>query len=358
MSDDSRRDSGAASASAATTGAAKVTYYTVSDAEFFLGTVMLLNSLRVTGNEGKLVVLDVGLEPRQRALLERHADVVDVSKKIAGSPVSMKPYPYLVGASGTVVVIDSDIVATARLDDALDLARAGRIVAAPAWEEARNRWYAEWEPTLKLRAPLRREEWVHNGFVVLDTDDWPNLLERWWELCELVPAEQAFLDNQPFNAPDADALNALLMSEIPRTALALIPEGDEAFAGHVVIEDVQRLRCTLNGRPTRLLHYADSPKPWQRRGWLRAGAIGYARVMRRLLFAPDVTLRLDPADAPVWMRPGRQGQVALATLAAASWIIEQSLRCLPESTQNRLRDLRRRAVGRHKHSAAAVGTTP
>ena len=35
---------------------------------------MLLNSLRVTANEGQLVVLDSG----QRALLEGHAEVVDV----------------------------------------------------------------------------------------------------------------------------------------------------------------------------------------------------------------------------------------------------------------------------------------
>jgi hypothetical protein len=356
VSDDSRTEP--TSASAASTGPAGVTYYTISEAEFFLGTVMLLNSLHVTGNQGRLVVLDVGLEPRQRALLERHADVVDVPKKIAGTPVSMKPFPYLVGASGTVVVIDSDIAVTARLDDALDLARDGRIVATPAWAEAaRNRWFAEWEPTLKLRAPLRREDWFHNGFVVLDTDHWPNLLERWWELNELVPAEQAFKDEQPFNAPDADTLNALLMSEIPRSALALLPEGDEAFGGHVVIEDVRSLRCTLNGRPTRFLHYPDSPKPWQRRGWLRAGATAYAKVMRRLLFAPDVPLRLDPADVPVWMRPTREGRLALATLAATNWMIEQSTRRLSESTRNRLRDWRRKAVGRRKHSAS-VSTTP
>src|SRR3954465_6022018 len=117
MSDHSRTDP--APASAASNGANEVTYYTISEAEFFLGTVMLLNSLHVTGNQGKLVVLDVGLEPRQRALLERHADVVDVPKKIAGTRVSRKPFPSLGGASGTVVVTDSNSPVPARLDDAL-----------------------------------------------------------------------------------------------------------------------------------------------------------------------------------------------------------------------------------------------
>ena len=333
------------------------TYYTISDAEFFLGTVMLLNSLRLTGNEGKLVVLDAGLNHGQRALLEGHTHVVEVPKKIAGAPVSMSPYPYLVGASGTVVLIDSDIVVTGRLDEALALAREGRIVAAPAWTEAaRNRWFAEWEPTLKLRAPLRREDWFHAGFVVLEVGCWPNFLERWWELNELVPAEQVFLENQPFNASDADSLNALLMSEIPRSALALLPEGAEAFGGHVTIEDVESLRCTLNGIPTRLLHYPDSPKPWQRRGWVRAGATAYAKLMRRLLFEPDVPLRLDPADVPAWWQPSLRGRIALRACAAANVTIGWLSRRLPDTGRNRLRDWRRKAVGRRTH-VASVSTT-
>jgi hypothetical protein len=283
---------------------------------------------------------------------------VDIPVKIAGSPVSMKPYPYLIDASGTVVVIDSDIVVSGPLDKALDLARQGSIVAAPAWTEAaRNRWFAEWEPTLELRAPLRREEWFHNGFVVLETDRWPNLLERWWELNELVPADQAFRDDQPFNAPDADSLNALLMSEIPRDALALVPAGYEAFGGHVVIEDVESLRCTLDGAPTRLLHYPDSPKPWQRRGWLRAGATDYVKLMRRLVFAADVALRLEPADVPVWMRPGLRGRLALAALTAANSTIAFVSRHLSEARRNQLRDWRRKFAGRRKHSIS-VSTTP
>jgi hypothetical protein len=351
----SRTDS--ASTSGATVVRGEATYYTISDREFFLGTVMLLNSLRLTGNEGKLVVLDAGLDPRQRALLEGHADVVDVPKKIAGTPASMKPYPYLVGASGTVVLIDSDIVVTGRLDEALELAREGRIVAAPAWWEAtRNRWFAEWETTLKLRAPLRREDWFNNGFVVIDVGRWPHLLERWWEVNELVPPEQAFVDNQPFNAPDADALNALLMSEVPRSALALLRPGDEAFGGQVTIEEVETLRCTLNGKPTRFLHYPDSPKPWQRRGWVRAGAPAYAKLMRRLLFEPDVPLQLDQREVPVWLRPSVRGRIALRTRAAANSMIGWFSRRLSETGRNRLRDWRRRVIGRRK-DVASVSTT-
>jgi hypothetical protein len=37
-----------------------VTFYTVSNEPYFLGTVALLNSLRKTGNDGSFVVLDAG----------------------------------------------------------------------------------------------------------------------------------------------------------------------------------------------------------------------------------------------------------------------------------------------------------
>jgi hypothetical protein len=52
-----------------------MTYYTVSDHRFFLGTVALLNSLRLTNNGGDFVVLDVDLTPSERELLSDHATV-------------------------------------------------------------------------------------------------------------------------------------------------------------------------------------------------------------------------------------------------------------------------------------------
>jgi hypothetical protein len=318
-----------------------VTYYSVSDQRFFLGTVALLNSLRLTGNAGELVVLDAGLTPAQRDTLARHATLYDPPQLAAGHPGIMKAYPFLLDARGTVVVIDSDIVVTSSLDPALDFANEGKICACPAWTETtRHRWFADWETALELRAPLRREDWVHNGFVVFSTEHWPSLLERWWEVCELVPVSEMTDDASLFQAPDADALNALLMSEIPREALALLPEGDEAFGGNIRIDDVDTLSCSLDGRPTRIVHYPGNPKPWESYGWLRLGGTVSARILRRLYFAHDVPLRLDAAEVPLWIRTTPAGEVALQVVSLPSRVIAWTSEHAPEPVIERLRRLR------------------
>jgi hypothetical protein len=239
-----------------------VTFYTVSNHTYFLGTVALLNSLRVTGNSEPLVVLDAGLLPEERAALESQTTVVSMPED-RGNPVLLKPFPHVLDASGIIVVIDSDIIVTSSLASITDLGREGKICICPAWvDAARTRWFPEWEETLQLRAPLRREEWFHDGFVVFDTRRWPGLLQRWWEVCELVPSEEISASGgAPFNAGDADAINALLMSEVPREGVEVLAQGDEVYAGDVTIDDLETLACSVQGRPARFIHVPDRPKP-------------------------------------------------------------------------------------------------
>src|ERR671928_510778 len=85
------------------------TYYTIATAPFFPGLVALLNSLRLSGNDGELVVLDRGLQPGQRARLERHARVVDLPSDEGAHPQFLKAYAHVLEPRGVVVVIDSDI---------------------------------------------------------------------------------------------------------------------------------------------------------------------------------------------------------------------------------------------------------
>jgi hypothetical protein len=319
----------------------KVTFYTIANHRFFLGAVALLNSLRVTGHSGELVVLDVGLVPSERELLEDHARVVASPKPIESHPTMMKPYPHFFEPSGTVVAIDSDILVTGSLGEVFELADQGKICAYPDTPTVRNRWHAEWEQTLKLRSPLRHEVYVNAGFVVFSTTHWPQLLERWWNVCQLVPGDQAYGHETIFNAGDQDALNALLMSEISRDNVALLPEAQAAFAGDVTVEDLDTLRCSANREQKTILHYLDSPKPWEPTGWLRLAATDYVRLMRRLLFAPDVPLRLDPNQVPVWLRPTRRGELTLRALGAANRAVVWSAHRAPTPLRDRLRRVRR-----------------
>ena len=57
------------------------TYYTITDEPFFVGTVALLNSLRLTGHEGEFVALDCGLTPTQQRRLAQHARVVPAQRE-------------------------------------------------------------------------------------------------------------------------------------------------------------------------------------------------------------------------------------------------------------------------------------
>lgn len=319
-----------------------VTYFTVSNHTYFLGTVALLNSLRVTGNEDPFVVLDAGLTSDERTALEAHTNVVSASED-RGNPVLLKPYPHLLDASGVIVVIDSDIIVTSSLAPITSLAREGKICVCPAWvEAARTRWFAEWADTLQLRAPLRREDWVHDGFVVFDTAHWPDLLERWWEVCNLVPSSEIFTSGAPFNAGDADALNALLMSEVPREGLAILPPGEEVYAGDVKIDDMKTLACSVDGRAARFIHVPDRPKPWERSGWLRRGAAVYLRLMRRLLLSGDATLRLDADQVPIWLRAGPSGRLALTAFGGLTKVLMSFAERVPDTVGEPLRRLRRK----------------
>jgi hypothetical protein len=208
----------------------------------------------------------------------------------------------------------------------------------------RHRCFPEWEETLALGSPLYPNIYVNSGFVAFSSDHRPHLLERWREVCELIPPSEMWGSQSPFQAPDQDALNALLMSEIPREALALLAEAEATFGGDITVEDLETLTCKVNGEPKTILHYLDSPKPWERSGWLRLASTDYVRLMRRLLFAADVPLRLGPDQVPLWLRPGVGGELTLRALGSANrrgiWFAYQ----VPGPLRDGLRRLRRRTA--------------
>jgi hypothetical protein len=81
----------------------------------------------------------------------------------------------------------------------------------------------------------------------------------------------------------------MLMSEIPREALALLSEGEQAFGADAIVEDFDALTSTWEGGPTTILHLLDSPKPREPSGWLR--------LPRRTMFDLCVGFYLRPTFA-------------------------------------------------------------
>jgi hypothetical protein len=329
-----------------------VAFYTISNERFFPGTVCLVNSLRLTGNAGEIVVLDLGLSRSQRELLSPHATLVEMPEELGDHPTLYKAFPHLLDPDGIVVIIDGDMIVTRSLDPLMDLAEQGKVCLFSDIEEQRSRWFEEWQQIFGLSRPLRRQDYLNAGFVAFSTEHLPELLRRYWECCEQIPAEQTMGRGGdyfgPFWGGDQDALNALLMSEVSQEAIVGLPEEEGPSADlltEVRVLDERTLACTLRGGRPYLLHYWGGPKPWEPRAWMRVRRNAYVQLMPRLLFKTDVPIAIPPDDLPGWLRPGLGHGLELRVLSAVNGAARGVLRLLSGRTRGRLRRLRGRLIG-------------
>jgi hypothetical protein len=290
------------------------TFYSVSDANYFVGTAGMVNSLRVTGHGGEIVILDCGLTDEQRGLLARECTVLPrAGRETDGDPDSndgpfRMEYKLLAPRSrpsDLTVMIDSDMIVTGRLDGLVDAAAAGR-VAGYADPES-DRWFAEWQDIYGLPNEPRHDPYVCAGLVVFSQASQPELLDRWWAACRsdraLTPTDGA---RAAVAQHDQDALNAVLMAWYREGTVDLRP-AHEAPQAHelrlgVTVHDLRTLQCSYRGQPTRLLHSAGRPKPWVRVG---ARKTAYTDLLRRLVTWGDVPIQAPPHLVPRWLRDGR-----------------------------------------------------
>lgn len=200
-------------------------------------------------------MLDLGLSSAQRTRLEAAATVVDPLPEHGSTPGIFKPFPALLEPSGPLVFLDSDMIVTRSLDRLVERAAAGKILMFSDIEPQRERWFAEWEQLFGLDGPPRRQPYLNAGFVAMSADHWPGLLERWWRACRLIPLERTqsagARSSDPFCFADQDALNALLMSEVPREKVVGLPELEGPSADllpRVKVVDEQCLACRLGGQ--------------------------------------------------------------------------------------------------------------
>jgi hypothetical protein len=326
------------------------TYFTIADSRYFLGAAALVNSLVLTGNEGTIVVVDSGLEPWQRERLARVVSVSDATWPTGLPPAFFKAHIAPQIHDDVVVYLDSDMIVTDSLDEVVSLSAAGRFCAAPDNQPAR--YFEEWKELLSLSQPLRRQTYVNAGFFALAPARWPGFFERWQVVCDALIASappmhtmslEAALED-PAGFHDQDALNALLMSEVPEDALALIDGGRVAASAEMpVVEcvDATTLDCRLSGRRTLLLHYLTAPKPWQPSGWITTSDNAYVRLLARLLHADDVAVPFGSKELPLWLSStGVRRSVLYAGIRgvrAASHAVPGSLRSRVRAALSRRR---------------------
>jgi hypothetical protein len=320
-----------------------VTFFTISDAGFVPGTIGLVDSLRLQGHGGPIVVLDCGMREDQRRLLGREVTLIPWDRSQATNPTLFKPFAHLTDPSGVVVIIDSDVIVTAPLDGIIDRAASGDICVFPDPEA--DRWFAEWQSVFDLPSSPRQQPYVNAGFVCLSVDHHPDLLRRWWELCRSIWHEPSLYEGAadgPTSQVDQDALNALLMTGVERERIHLLdPDlapASGALAEGVKVLDDRTLACSYRGRRSLLLHVAGKAKPWRIRDWPYVLPTAYTRLLRRLLTGDDTVLRAIPSDLPPWLRRGRAG-AAWLRIVTTVMVAAHRLAAIPS-----VRPLARRGV--------------
>ena len=282
---------------------ATVRFCTLADARYYPGLVALVNSLRLQGHDDPIRVLDLGLTPDQRATLAPECEFLAIPPGQPRHPWLLEPVSCLAARAEVVVYIDADIIVARPLHDLIERARVGEVVVFP--DAQPDRWFAEWRELFELSAPVRHETYVNAGFLAVSTRCFPVLLARWARSCELIIGRPTVRDdptamNSPLGLSSQDALNALLMSEVPAAAIDLQPIGKEAHRRHlpgVKVCDVRTLECSFEGSPTTLLHHWGQPKPWDyaARGYT---VNAYSTCLRRLLVGKDVAVQINPREVP------------------------------------------------------------
>jgi hypothetical protein len=323
-------------------------FYAAADEDYFIGTVALVNSLRLTGNDGPVVVLDTGLRPEQRSFLERVCTVVPVDLEHGILTVFVKPSVGALERTRTVVMIDTDVIVTGSLASIVAQAEAGTICAFEDAGPGENRHFPEWQQLFGLRAPLRQQPYSNGSFLALSMARWHWLMERWSEICALVQEERskrAFLlalDDvlvDPVGFNEQDVLNALLMSEVPEGATMLMEQPlspNWSDRDRVEIVDAGTLRCRHDGRETLYLHYTGALKPWQPWGWSRESFDAFVELLPRVLVAEDVALRLPPGDLPFWLHGDWKSRATYGALNGASTLAYRALRVVPAGARQRI----------------------
>ena len=289
----------------------ELAFYCVCDREHFPGLVALVNSLRVLGHDEPVYVLDCGFEPWQRDTLRLDPKVVAVSDESSLHPMLVKATLPLARPARTMVVVDVDIIFTARLDGLVETAtRTGKPILFP------DTWGDRFEPAWERLGygPPVPHPYVASGQFVLPVQSGVEFLRVWEEGLLRFAADSSLSrsglapEADPFRFPDMDVLNAMIGTAIPLDSFVLADVAAAAYPPFAGMRIVDRERLAVEAadgsRPLLLHHFLG--KPWN----ALVAPSPYSRLMTRLLCEDDVALRLPRRRVAPSLQAGPVGAIA------------------------------------------------
>jgi hypothetical protein len=274
-------------------------FYCVADDAYFLGMAGMINSLRIQGHREPIYLLDLGLTGSRRERLADEATLVNAPAGVQpwlAKTVAPRAHP-----AEVMVLIDADMIATRRLDELVERAAGGMVLA---FANESERFFPEWGDLLGL-GPLERRPYACSGLVLAGGEPGFETIRLLDERQRRVEFERTFAaanePGYPFLYPEQDVLNAILASRaIARDAVEVLPyrmAPMPPFSG-LEIADASALRCAYaDGTEPFVVHHF-GVKPWLER--THDGV--YSRLLRRLLATGPI--EVDPRELPLRLRCG------------------------------------------------------
>ncbi len=316
-----------------------VAFYCVADERYFLGAVAMINSLRSHGHDQPLYLLDCGLRERQRALLAPQATLIPSPYETI--PLLLNTIAPMSHPAEAMVLIDADMIVTRPLDELIERARNGQVVAFKA---AYDRFVPEWGELLDL-GPIRRGPYVSGGLLFLAGPLGHRVLSQMDELEAFVELDFSSRErpsgpsDYPFIALDQDVLNAILGSRVEPGEVAVLDyrlAPNQPFDG-LRLDGGVRPRCAYqDGTVPYVVHHLDR-KPWNE----QMPSSIFSRLLIRYLHGPGLAIEVPPEELPPWLRDGARARVARARVDARDRLGWFARRHLPKPIVRRIDRSRR-----------------
>lgn len=275
-------------------------FYCVADERYFLGAVGLVNSLRLVGHREPIYLLDCGLTEAQRTRLDAEVDFLAGPGDVP--PWLLKTIAPLKRPAEVMVLLDTDMVATRTLAPLIEQAKSGRLVA---FRNPIQRYCPEWGELFGVRIP-RRQPYVSSAAVCVERGLGVEVLglmeDRQKEINFDLTHWRRNVRGYPFTYADQDILNAILATVVNQdrvVALEARLAPTPPFTGLRLVDEGV-LRCAYRDGVEPYLVHHHTTKPW-----LEATHDGvYSRLLRRLLIADDLSVRVPESQVPLRLRRG------------------------------------------------------